>query len=72
VAPLVVLRRGRRHWAIALKGVVAGIRDLPRAWQSRRNVQSQRVLTNAEVGRLLVWDPRTVLRRAPHFLDAGR
>ena len=71
VAPLVVLRRGRRHWASALKGVVAGLRDLPRAWRNRRNVQGQRVLTNAEVGRLLVWDPRKALRRAPHFLDAG-
>jgi N-acetylglucosaminyl-diphospho-decaprenol L-rhamnosyltransferase len=71
VVPLVVLRRGRRHWAIALKGAVAGLRGLPRAWQSRRNVQSQRVLTNAEVGRLLVWDPCKALRCAPHFLDAG-
>lgn len=71
VAPLVLLRRGRARWPTAFKGMVAGMRALPRAWQSRRKVQSERTLSNSEVAQLLVWDPRKALKRAPHFLDAA-
>ncbi len=71
VAPLVVLRRGRAKRAVAFKGMVAGVRALPRVWQSRRKVQSERTLSNGEVAHLLVWDPCKVLTRAPHFLDAA-
>ena len=71
VVPLVLLRRGRAKWAMAFKGMVAGVRALPRAWQSRRKVQSERILSNGEVAHLLVWDLRKVLRHAPHFLDAA-
>jgi len=69
VAPIVLLRRGPAKWVTAFRGLLAGVKALPRVWQRRRQVQRERLLSNGEVARLLVWDPRKVLRRAPHFLD---
>lgn len=69
VVPLVLLRRGRQ-WRQALRGLGAGLRGLPHIWRERRKVQAGRVLSNAAVARLLVWNPCKALRHAPHFIAA--
>jgi GT2 family glycosyltransferase len=68
VVPLTVLRRGPAKWRVALKGVLAGLRRFPDAWRARQTVQSERVLSSKEVCRMLVWDPRKALKRAPNFV----
>jgi GT2 family glycosyltransferase len=68
VVPVAVLRRGRGKRLAALKGVLAGLRGLPRAFSERREVQRHRVIGTAEVARLLVWDPCKALRQEAHFL----
>lgn len=68
--PLSVLRRGTDKWRMALRGVVAGFKQWPRVWRERRSVQTERAVGNDEIARMLVFDPRKALRRAPHFIDA--
>ena len=68
VVPLTVLRRGPGKWRAALKGVAAGLKELPRVWCERRKMQSGRVVGSAAIGRALVWSPRGALRHAPHFI----
>lgn len=69
VVPIVVLRRGIGKWRTALRGVIAGLRGLPEALRKRGKIQGGRVASNAEIARMLVWDPRKALRHAPHFID---
>jgi N-acetylglucosaminyl-diphospho-decaprenol L-rhamnosyltransferase len=69
VVPLTVWRRGAGGWRAALRGVAAGRRGRPRALRQRRAIQRTRTLSNRELARMLVWDPRQVLRHAPLFLD---
>lgn len=69
VVPLTVWRRGPERWRAALRGVAAGLRGLPRAMRQRRAIQRTRVLSNRELARMLVWDPRQALRHAPLFID---
>lgn len=69
VVPLVILRRGADKWGVALRGVASGLKGLPRVWRERRKVQTGRVISNADIARMLVWNPRTALRRAPNFLQ---
>jgi N-acetylglucosaminyl-diphospho-decaprenol L-rhamnosyltransferase len=67
VVPLVLLRRGRQ-WGPALLGLGAGLLGLPKMWRERRKVQGGRVLSNAAIASLLVWNPCKVLSHAPHYL----
>ncbi len=69
VVPLTVWRRGPGGWRAALRGVAAGLRGLPRALRQRGAIQRTRVLSNRELARMLVWDPRQALRHAPKFID---
>jgi N-acetylglucosaminyl-diphospho-decaprenol L-rhamnosyltransferase len=69
VVPLTVWRRGPGGWRAALRGVAAGLRGLPRALRQRRAIQRTRALSNRELARMLVWDPRQALRHAPLFID---
>jgi N-acetylglucosaminyl-diphospho-decaprenol L-rhamnosyltransferase len=69
VVPIVVARRGADKWRPALQGVVAGLRGVPEILRARRSVQRGRVLGNSELARMLVWDPRKALRRAPCFIE---
>jgi len=71
VIPLTVWRRGRGGWRAALRGVAAGIRGLPRALAQRRAIQRTRTLSNGELARMLVWDPRQALRHAPLFIETN-
>ena len=66
--PISVLRRGA-GWRRALRGVAAGIKESRRVLRERRTVQRSRTIGNAELARMLVWNPRNVLRHAPHFIE---
>jgi N-acetylglucosaminyl-diphospho-decaprenol L-rhamnosyltransferase len=69
VIPLTVWRRGPGGWRAALRGVAAGLGGFPHALGQRRAIQRTRVLSNGELARMLVWDPRQALRHAPLFID---
>lgn len=71
VVPLVLLRRGIGKWRVTFGGIVAGLKGLPDALRQRRQVQIGRTLSNVELARMLVWDPRKALRHAPHFIEPG-
>jgi hypothetical protein len=66
--PFSILRRGA-GWRTALKGVGAGIKDTRRVLRERQAVQRNRTAGNADIARMLVWDPRKALALAPHFIE---
>jgi N-acetylglucosaminyl-diphospho-decaprenol L-rhamnosyltransferase len=66
--PISILRRGE-GWRTALKGVAAGFTDFRRVLRERKAVQKSRTAGNAEIARMLVWDPRKALKLAPHFIE---
>jgi len=68
VVPFVVLRRGISSWRAALEGVVAGVRGLPEVMPKRRDVQSRRQVCTCRITRIVVWNPRKVLRHDPFFI----
>lgn len=72
VVPLVLLRRGVGKWRAALRGLTAGFKGIPSALRKRRQAQSGRIRSNMDIARMLVWDPRKALRRAPHFIESRR
>lgn len=65
--PISILRRGH-GWRTALSGVAAGLKDYRRVLRERKAVQRSRAAGNAEIARMLVWDPRKALKQAPHFI----
>jgi len=55
--------RGRGR--IETRGLIAGLAGLPRAWGQRRVIQRTRTVPWWRVARVMTWDPRLFLRRAP-------
>ena len=49
--------RARSYRQAALRGVWAGVRGLPRALQSRKRIQRQRVRSAWDIAQMMVWNP---------------
>lgn len=71
VIPFVILRRGG-GWRASLRGVVAGVKGLPDAWRKRRAIQAGRRVSSSRIAKIMVWDPRKVLRHDPHFIESDQ
>jgi GT2 family glycosyltransferase len=73
--PLVLLNIARAKGfsrKAALKGLWTGIIGLGPVLKGRACIQSQRMIDSRTLARMMVWDFRKLLARAPHFLSGDQ
>ena len=53
----------RGHFNPTSRGLAAGLKEVPRVWQQRKKIQSDKIVPWTKIARAMTWNPFKLLRR---------